>query len=180
MQLIRLRLHFSVRRALYATLALSWCTGIAFYVLSRWVLVEGEFGPQKHPWQFPILKVHGAAAFLMLMGIGAMFAQHVPTAWRTRRSRPLGIVIIAMLSFMALSAWCLYYLADEHWRPILGTVHASVGLCLPLVLTIHIVGGRRQRRALAQVRRSAVPGTAGSAVPLKDRLHHPASVVQPR
>lgn len=171
MHLIKLRMHMSLRKGLYGVLALSLCTGVAFYILSRWVEVEGEFGPQKHPWQFPLLKIHGASAFLMLMGIGAMFAQHVPAAWRTRRSRPLGIVIIAALSFMAISAWCLYYIANEQWRPLLGTVHASVGVSLPVLLAFHIVGGRRHALRQRQGARSATSINEGG-VPMKDRIKH--------
>jgi len=176
MHLIKLRMHLSLRRSLYCALAVSLCTGVAFYILSRWVEVEGEFGPQKHPWQFPLLKIHGAAAFLMLMGIGAMFAQHVPAAWRTRRSRPLGIVIIVALSFMAISAWCLYYIANDQWRPILGTVHAVVGVSLPILLTFHIVGGRRHALHLQQARAAAPINDDG--VPMKDRIKHAHAAAQ--
>ncbi|MCB1579170.1 MAG: hypothetical protein KDI81_18025 [Xanthomonadales bacterium] len=143
-----------LRRGLYAVLALSWASGIVYFVLSRWLQVDGEFGPEKHPWQFPLLKIHGAAAFLMLMAIGAMLVNHVPATWRTRRSRGLGLSLVAGVALMVISAWCLYYAADEYWRPILGNIHAAIGFALPLILAIHILRGRRSARAKHRAHRA--------------------------
>lgn len=145
--MIRMHMPKALRRGLYAVLALAWTSGIVYFVLSRWMQVEGEFGPQKHPWQFPVLKIHGALAFLMLMAIGAMLTNHVPATWRTHRSRGFGLSLVVVLSLMVVSAWCLYYAADETWRPILGNVHAALGLSLPAWLAIHIWRGRRSAQA---------------------------------
>ena len=62
MPLVRMRLPVLLRRLLYAVLTGSWLTGTTFFVLSRFVEIEGEFGPEKHPWQSPILAAHGAFA----------------------------------------------------------------------------------------------------------------------
>ena len=83
----------------------------------------------------------------MLMAIGAMLANHVPATWRTRRSRGLGLSLVVGVALMVISAWCLYYAADEYWRPILGNIHAAIGFALPLILAIHILRGRRSARA---------------------------------
>lgn len=144
--MIRLRFPMWLRRCFYTVFALSWVSGIAFYGLSRWMQIEGEFGPEKHPWQFPILKVHGAAAFLMMMAIGSLLTNHVPSAWRTQRSRKLGLTLVSGVSLMVISAWCLYYAADEQWRPIIGNIHASIGVSLPIILVFHIWHGRRAAR----------------------------------
>jgi MFS family permease len=141
--MIRMHMSTRLRRSLYALLALSWVSGVVYFVLSRWMQVDGEFGLQKNPWQFPLLKVHGAAAFLMLMAIGAMLVNHVPASWRTHRSRGFGLTLVVGVSLMVISAWCLYYAADEYWRPILGNIHAAIGFALPLILAIHIWRGRR-------------------------------------
>jgi hypothetical protein len=145
--MIRMHMPRLLRRAFYLVFATSWVTGISFYVLSRWMQIEGEFGLEKHPWQFPILKIHGAAAFLMLMAIGALLINHVPATWRTRRSRGFGLTLVTGVSLMVVTAWSLYYAADEQWRPIIGNVHAAIGVTLPLILAIHIWRGRRSARA---------------------------------
>lgn len=136
-----------LRRSFYLVLATSWITGITFFVLSRWMQVEGDFGLEQHPWQSPLLKIHGAAAFLMLMAIGALLINHVPATWRTHRSRGFGLTLVVGVSLMIVTAWSLYYAADEQWRPILGNVHAAIGVTLPLILGIHIWRGRRSAQA---------------------------------
>lgn len=152
MPLVRMRLPTLLRRIFYAVLLGSWLSGTAFFALSRFVEIEGEFGPEKHPWQSPILAAHGAFAFLMLLAIGSMWLNHVPASWRSDRSRRLGITLVVATSLMVVSGWLLYYAASETLRPLIGNVHFAFGLLLPAVLATHIVLGRRARRRAAAAR----------------------------
>lgn len=145
MPLVRMRLPMLLRRLIYAVLAGSWLTGATFFVLSPFVEIEGEFGPEKHPWQSPILAAHGAFAFLMLLAIGAFWSNHVLIGLRGNRSRRLGITLIFATALMAMSGWVLYYAADEALRPLIGNVHFAFGLLLPAMVAAHIVLGRRAR-----------------------------------
>lgn len=149
MPLVRMRLPVLLRRLLYAVLTGSWLTGTTFFVLSRFVEIEGEFGPEKHPWQSPILAAHGAFAFLMLLAIGSLWLNHVPAGWRSGRSRRLGITLIVATALMVVSGWVLYYAAGETLRTWIGNVHFALGLLVPVALTLHIVLGRRSRRNVA-------------------------------
>lgn len=146
MPLVRMRLPTRLRRLLYTVLAGSWLTGTTFFVLSRFVEVEGEFGPEKHPWQSPILAAHGAFAFLMLLAIGSLWLNHVPSSWRSGRSRRLGITLIVASALMVISGWVLYYAASEALRPLIGNVHFALGLLLPGTVAAHIVLGRQARK----------------------------------
>jgi len=146
MPLIRMRLPTLLRRMFYAVLIGSWLTGTIFFVLSRFVEIEGEFGPEKHPWQSPVLAAHGAFAFLMLLAIGSLWLNHVPVGWRSRRSRRLGITLIVATALMVVSGWVLYYAASEALRPWIGNVHFALGLLLPATVAVHIVVGRQARR----------------------------------
>lgn len=157
MPLIRLFMPRWLRRTLYAVLACSWVSGTTVFILSRFVEVEGEFGPMKHPWQAPMLAAHGAFAFLMLIALGALWTNHVPPAWRSRRSRRLGISMLVVTACMAISGWILYYAASEAARPWIGNLHFALGFSLPLILGCHIFSGRRSRPAaiIARQPRSA-------------------------
>lgn len=140
---IRMRRHF--RRWLYTLLVLSWCSGVIFFILSRWITVEGDFGPEKHPWQFPVLMLHGGAAFLIMVSYGSVLFSHVTATWRLKRLRGLGITLVVMLCFQIISAWFLYYLSSDLIRGYIAYVHAGVGVSFPLVLTVHIVQGLKDR-----------------------------------
>lgn len=134
------------RRGLYALVAVSWFSGSTFFALSRWFLVDGEFGPEKHPWQFPVLMTHGAAAFLMMFAFGFILASHVPATWKLKKLRWLGILLVSVVSFQIISAYLLYYLANESVRDVVANLHAAVGFSLPVVLTIHVIHAIRLRR----------------------------------
>jgi hypothetical protein len=152
MRLVDFRLHRIARRLLYVSVAMAWLSGLSFYVIRRWFQIEDDFGPQAHPWQHLILSVHGSAAMLMLMWIGAIAFSHIPMTWRTNRSRSHGILLASAAAVMVLAAWCLYYLSDESWRALVANVHFWLGLGLPVLLALHIYLGRRHARASGEVR----------------------------
>ncbi|PHS69175.1 MAG: hypothetical protein COB23_07450 [Methylophaga sp.] len=134
------------RRSLYLLFTVSWVTGNIFFALSRWFMVEGDFGPEKHPWQFPVLMLHGASAFMVMFFFGFVMASHVPVAWKLKKIRALGILLVSAVSFQIISAYLLYYLANETVRDVIANLHAAVGFSLPIILTIHIVHAIRSRQ----------------------------------
>ncbi len=133
------------RRFLYTITALSWLTGVLFFVLSRWFMVEGEFGPEKHPWQFPTLMAHGGSAFLMMISYGALLISHVPSSWKLNRLRYLGIALISVVGLQIITAYLLYYLGNEAIREIVVWCHLAAGFSLPFVLGAHVLIGIRHR-----------------------------------
>lgn len=152
---ITTRFPILYRRILYSLVLLSWCSGIAFFIFSRYVLIEGEFGPEKHPWQFPLLKVHGAAAFIMMLSLGAVITSHVPAGWRTGRHKIFGSILLGSIVFMVLSAWALYYLSSDANRELIGNIHAAVGVFLPFTVLWHVLQGIWSKRQRASGIRAA-------------------------
>ena len=126
-------------RGLLLAYASSLCTGVLFFILNTWVMVEGDFGPEKHPWQYPTLKLHGASAFVMMLFFGALLNRHIPANWRLATGRRSGQLLTAAVTLQILTAWLLYYLADEQIRQWIAYGHLGVGLLLPCLLMVHIV-----------------------------------------
>lgn len=133
------------RRAMYSLFATSWLTGTTFFILNRWILAEGDFGPEKHLLQFPMLMVHGGSAFLMMFMFGVAIASHVTVNWHLKAVRRLSIFLVLAISFQMVSAYLLYYLFNEEVRDIIAILHAIVGFTLPVLLTLHIVHAWRVR-----------------------------------
>ncbi len=46
---ITLRIPWRFRAWLFAFIMLSWVTGVTFFIMNRWLEIEEEFGPKKHP-----------------------------------------------------------------------------------------------------------------------------------
>jgi len=112
------------------------------------VWVEGEFGLQKHPWQYNVLRVHGAAAFMMMIAYGFLLGSHVPSGWKQKRQRKTGLLLVFAQGFIIVSAYILYYAGDE-FRSVVSWAHASTGFVFPLLLAMHIRSGRQYRKQQA-------------------------------
>lgn len=136
------------RRIVYVLFSVSWLTGALFFILNRWVTVDGDFGPEKHPLQFPILMTHGASAFLMIFIFGVVVASHITVNWHMKAVRRLSLFLVITMSFQIVSAYLLYYLASATWREIIANMHAIIGLLLPLLLCVHVIQAWRVRRRL--------------------------------
>ena len=143
--MIRPGLRFPLRAklVLYGNLALSLLSGVAWFVLDRWFQVEGEFGPEKHPLQTWLIRLHGASAFLVLVGIGIVLGSHVPVAWRTRRHRRSGLVLLGSVGGLALTGYLLYYAPGPDFRQGVAWSHLGLGLALPVWVVAHV--WRRKR-----------------------------------
>ena len=144
MSTVKVKLSPWFKKLIYIGLSISWVTGLAFFIMNNWITVEGDFGSEKHPMQFNVLMVHGAAAFLMLMVFGSMLSNHIPKSWKTKRLRKIGISLTSFIILQTFSAYLLYYLSDEYWRSVTSWIHLGVGVSLPFLLWFHIVLGKRR------------------------------------
>ena len=136
--MIKIKMPGWFRKALYGLYATAWCSGSSFFVLKTWFVVEGEFGPVKHAWQFPALQLHGATAFLMMITLGFLLGAHVQHAWALGRHRKRGLALIILTSALIISAYLLYYIAQDGLREAIGYIHLAIGLSLPIALLLHI------------------------------------------
>jgi len=147
---IEKRLKFGV----FGLITTSWITGIAFFILDNWLWIEGEFGPEKNPLQFPTLKIHAASAFLLMIGFGFLLASHVLVSFPVKRMRPTGIALFSAFCFLIVSAYGLYYIGNDSFRQIVGYTHAGVGCLFPFFLVGHILQGKAFRHRNKQKRPS--------------------------
>ena len=140
------RIDKRLKTGLFILISTSWITGILFFIMDNWLWIEGEFGPEKNPWQFPTLKIHAASAFLLMIGFGFLLASHVLVSFPVKRMRPTGIALLSAFGFLIVSAYALYYTGDDGIRKYVGYAHAGVGVCLPFLLGAHIYQGMAYRK----------------------------------
>lgn len=133
------------RYLFYITLSISVFSGSGFWLLRKFGMVEGDFGPESHFLQYPFLQLHGFAAFIMLMALGAIFTSHIPNTWYQKIAKKTGLTLLSFIIFSLISAYSLYYLVGQNWHEFLGNLHAAIGLLLPILLFVHIRTARKSR-----------------------------------
>ena len=101
---------------------------------------ESEFWQQTAA---TLLMLHGGAAMVTLMMLGALVPAHMRFGWRADKNLVTGITMCAANIVLIVTAFGLYYLGSETVRPWMSDVHTAVGLAAPALLVGHIWWGRR-------------------------------------
>jgi hypothetical protein len=121
----------SHRALLYATAGILAATGIAWALLHY--LAEERIAV---PANALLMKVHGAAAMLALVLLGALLP-HIAAGWRLLRNRRSGIALLALNGLMILTGYLLYYAGGEALRQGASVLHLALGTFLAAVLLAH-------------------------------------------
>lgn len=117
-------------------------SGAAWLIAQRVLATRTEFGTIAPAWAAKVLALHGGAAMLALVAIGAWLPAHVlPRISRAPR-RWTGLLQLGLCAVLMSTGFGLYYLADETTRPAWSLVHWTCGLGWPALLLVH----RRMRR----------------------------------
>ena len=142
---VNLRMERWHRRCVYAACILLTASGILWLVAHYWLRVPGEFGETVHPLEPWSMKIHGAAAMLMLFFVGSLLNAHIRRALKSGRNLASGWSMIAILSALTVSGYALYYIAGEADRPVWSAVHWVIGLALPVWVIVHVMLGKSSR-----------------------------------
>ena len=136
-----MRLDPRFRFALYAAFAVLFVSG------AGWLLVDQiKDSSAGEGWQITaayLLMTHRGAAMATLLLLGALVPLHVRRGWLARRNRLTGTVMAVCNAVFILTAFGLYYLGSETWRPWASGLHIGAGIVLPILFLVHVVVGRR-------------------------------------
>lgn len=136
-----MRLKPSFRYAIYAAFAVLFLSGAGWFVADWQKDISSD-----DIWQqvaANMLMVHGGAAMLALMMMGALIPLHLLRSWRAKKNRVTGSVMASFNAVLIVTAFGLYYLGSEALRPWISWIHIGAGLLLVLMFPLHIVLGRR-------------------------------------
>jgi hypothetical protein len=137
------RLEPPFRFTIYSAFAVLFASGAVWLIADQMKeSANGEIWQQAAAY---LLTVHGGAAMVTLMLLGALFPLHIGRAWRAKKNRATGIVMLAFNTVLIATAFGLYYVASETLRPWASGVHTAFGLAMPLLFLAHVKTGRRKR-----------------------------------
>lgn len=134
----KIRITRGHRRAIAAVFALLWVSGALWLVYHYFFQADGPFGPEPEALEAWWLRLHGLMAFAALLAVGSLLPLHLRGALTLRRNLASGLTTLAMLGWLALTGYALYYFADPDARPWLPCLHWSVGLVIPALLAAHV------------------------------------------
>jgi hypothetical protein len=92
-----------------------------------------------------LLMAHGGASMLVLLVLGMLIPLHVRPGWASGNSRTSGVLMLIVNAVLIVTAFGLYYVGHETLRRWTGTLHATIGFGLPMLLAAHVLLGRRRR-----------------------------------
>ena len=141
-----MRLNFRFRYALYAAFSALFLSGI--FWLAADSLKDAPDGESFQAMAANLLMLHGGAAMVTLMLLGALVPVHVLRSWRAKKNRVTGGAMAALNAILVVTAFGLYYLGGESLRPWMSDIHLYAGCALPILLCIHIFYGRRLKLRL--------------------------------
>jgi hypothetical protein len=144
---VRLSLRFQA--ALYTAVAVLFVTGVV------WLAVDRAVWPELAT---DLLRVHGGAAMVMLVLLGALLPLHARIGWRRGRNVASGIVMLGSNALLVLTAFGLYYAGSDTFRYWTSELHVGLGVALPLLIAGHVIVGRRRRAAARAPHPAAVQG----------------------
>ena len=140
---VNLRLERWHRRAIYLSSALLLLSGAAWLLLHYFLRVAGEFGELPNPLEPWSMKLHGAAAMLMLFFLGSLLNAHIRRAIKSDRNLLTGWGMIVVMSLLVATGYALYYFAADSDRAIWSAAHWIIGLAGSVLFLLHILIGRR-------------------------------------
>ena len=138
-----MRLSRGHLRWVYASCGLLFASGALWLLFHYFIRAHGEFGDSPHALELWWLRLHGAAAMLVLVVLGSLVPIHMRRGWHQRKNLLAGIILAALALLLIASGYALYYFGSEETRRWISALHWVLGLGAPLLLVWHIVSGRR-------------------------------------
>ncbi len=141
------RLDVLHRRALYLVCGVLFVTG-ALWALIHYLPVQLGLDERASMADAVVaMKVHGAAAMLVLVLIGTVLPRHVQQGLKNARNRRTGVGMLSVFAVLSVSGYFLYYAGSEEFRSFNSWLHLAAGLALPAMVFAHVARRVRAIRA---------------------------------
>ncbi|ALF90229.1 MULTISPECIES: hypothetical protein [Ralstonia solanacearum species complex] len=131
------------RWTVYGVFGVLLLTGLA-WLIQHFTDDGSEGGMAVLAWS---MKLHGAAAMASLYLFGMLWGPHIRNAWVRRRNRAAGAVFGGLAALLVATGYALYYVNGKLPRQCAEVLHWGAGLAVCVALWVHIVVGRRRRKA---------------------------------
>jgi hypothetical protein len=126
-----------LRYAIYLVFGGLWLSGCGWLVLHQFFATPTDFGEARHPWEPPLLLIHGVLSLFTTYLFGWIMARHAADAWVMHKRRISGSLLTTLLVILAVSGFALFFLSDDAWQTRSAQVHEVIGLVVTLFAVEH-------------------------------------------
>lgn len=129
----------------YSAFGVLFFSGVLWLAVRFWAGENTEFDGPFATLPSRLMRLHGAAAMVSLLVLGALIPTHMQRAWGEKRNHFTAIAMVALCGLMIISGYGLYYSGGERLRLWMSNIHSFSGCVLPFVLFWHVIQGRKER-----------------------------------
>lgn len=133
----RPRMAVGQRTSVYVIMGALWLSGCIWLCLDQFFSVRSAFGNTPHPWQAPLVLVHGIIAVASMYLLGWISARHVTHSWRRGPRKISGGMLSGLLTVLVVSGFALFFVSDDQWQHIAALTHEVSGLALTPIAIQH-------------------------------------------
>ena len=140
------------------SVAISFFSGLAYWVMREFLRPSDPFSIVGHPWQPHMLAAHVLVGPVFVLALGLILRDHVIARFRAGRPLPgraSGVATVLVAAPMVATGYLLQIATDPGLRRFLGAAHLLSGLLFGALFAGHVVASVLRRRA------AAAPGVAG-------------------
>ena len=161
------RLSQRINAALLIVLGALWVSGVGWLLVHYLYARPGEFGVIRHPFETPLLTIHGVLALLGLFLLGWFAGRHAGVA-AGRRRRASGWWLTLWMAALVLAGGAQFFLSSELWQARATLAHEILGAALLLPVLAH-----GWHFSVAARERDRARGFQGPQAPRHRRRHGP-------
>ncbi|HYZ73040.1 MAG TPA: hypothetical protein VE641_08165, partial [Chthoniobacterales bacterium] len=111
--------------------------GMLLLTAAVWLWAQSNLSSD-NPVPSLMMKLHGAAAMAALVLLGALI-HHIRRGWTAKKNRVSGSILLAVILFLVITGYGLYYSGDEQLRSLVSRSHTWIGLGLVLLIPAHVL-----------------------------------------
>jgi hypothetical protein len=133
-----------VNRLMHIHRILLYAMGVILVVTGAgWALlhyIPAALGVDEHvalPAKALLMKVHGAAAMVALLLLGALLP-HIAGGWRLAANRASGITLLSVNGLLIVTGYLLYYAGGDALRESSSMLHLLLGAAVAVLLPVHL------------------------------------------
>ena len=125
------------RKYIYSIIFLLWSTGTLFLINRFFNNALFSSLVPRNTMQYVFIEIHAGISLISLILIGSLI-NHFFLAWKIKKSRFTGIVMIFFFAVLTITAWGLYYFSNDYLREGAVYLHSLIGLLFPILLIGHV------------------------------------------